>query len=103
MLVHAYHCCPRADTRQFISIILLELVSAIVEVRTQQREILNQNTKYSSIYILIPIPLLSCRGNRNAFLFPPYHDNGKVFLIPQLILSSNGNDILACFRVATEP
>jgi hypothetical protein len=37
MLVHAHHCCPHADTRQFISIISLELVSATVEARTQKR------------------------------------------------------------------
>jgi hypothetical protein len=30
-------CCPHADTHQFISIMLLELVSTTVEVRTQQR------------------------------------------------------------------
>jgi len=58
MLVHA-HCCPHADTHQFISIMSLELVSATEEVRTHNVEILNQNTKYSSIHILIPIPLLS--------------------------------------------
>jgi hypothetical protein len=37
MLVHAHHCCPHVDTCQFISFISLELVSATVEVRTQQR------------------------------------------------------------------
>jgi hypothetical protein len=38
MLVYVHHCCPHADTCQFISFILLELVSATVEVRTQQHE-----------------------------------------------------------------
>ncbi len=52
-------CCPHADTRQFISIMSSELVSTTVEVRTQNNvEILNRNFKYSSIHILIPIPLL---------------------------------------------